>query len=522
MKRSIIIRFILFVLVVLIDALLINFNLRDKFKDLTIELGTESVKIEDFLVSPRYLKNSKCITEINSIDLGVVGEYDIEFSSNNKHETVKLKIEDTTPPNVAYVNLKKGLDYKFDPNDFVTLVSDKSAYSITCEKDLSSLTIGDYLVDIAVTDEFGNKTISTRVLHIGVFEDVINHELGEQLTNEEILITDSIGASSINESVLSTVDIYKEGDYTLNLIYEGKEYQTKVVVKDSKGPNIIVNNIDFYLGDTPKVNENFVKSITDPSGVKEVNYEGNLDYTKLGTYELKIIATDNLDNESVAVATLNVKNDNIGPVFTGLNTIYAKKNQEIDYYAGVKAKDAKDGVREFTVDTSGIKNGNAGTYYAIYSSSDTSNNVTTKKRKVVISYDMADLEIMARSYYDKYLSGKSALDMTKYIKTHTGYKHTKGEDVDAYYTILSSRSGSCRGHAMLLKSALDYAGYKNMIIKTIDGTHWWNLVYENGVWRHYDSTPGKHLTGPVTDEEKYNSVGLHRRNWDRNAYPKAE
>lgn len=107
MKRSIIERVILFVLVLVIDVTLINFNLGDKFKSITIELGTESIKIEDFLVHKQYLKRSKCLTDMNTIDLSVVGEYDLEFSFNNKKETVKLKIEDTTAPEVDYVDLKK-------------------------------------------------------------------------------------------------------------------------------------------------------------------------------------------------------------------------------------------------------------------------------------------------------------------------------------------------------------------------------------------------------------------------------
>lgn len=521
MKRSIIERVILFVLVLVIDVTLINFNLGDKFKSVTIELGTESIKIEDFLVHKQYLKRSKCLTDMNTIDLSVVGEYDLEFSFNNKKETVKLKIEDTTAPEVDYIDLKKGLDYKFDPNDFVSLVKDKSAYTITSEVENPEFTVGEHYVDIAVTDEFGNKTVSTRVLYIGVFQDEVHHELGEKLTKEELLISAGFGAPSITNEVLSSVDVNKEGEYILNLNYDNKEFKTKVIVEDTKGPNIVVNNINFYLGDTPKTNENFIKSIKDPSGIKEIKYEGDLDYTKIGSYELKIIATDNLGNETVAIANLNVKNDNVGPVFSGLGTIYATKNQAIDFSAGVQAKDAKDGIREFSVDTSGVNLSSAGTFYAIYTASDTSNNVTTKKRKIVVSYDMSDLESMARSYYDKYLAGKSVIEMTNYIKKKTGYKHTAGSDVDAYFAILSTKSGSCRGHAMLLKSALDYAGYQNMIIKTIDGTHWWNLVYENGKWRHYDSTPGRHIAGPATDVEKMGSWALGGRKWDTSAYPQA-
>lgn len=522
MKKRGIICFTLFVLVVVVDILLINFNLKNKFKNVTIELGTESVLKEEFLVSKFYEKNSKLLTDISTIDLSEVGEYDVELSFGGYKETVKLIVVDTVAPEVVYVDLNKGLDYKFDANDFVSLVKDKSYYTVTSETEITELEPKDYQVDIAVTDEFGNKTVSTRNLHIGVFNSEINHELGETLTKEEILISPSFGEEALTKQTLSTIDINKEGEYNLNITYKDKEYISKIIVKDTKGPKIVVNNIDFFLGDTPKKNEDFVKSVTDPSGVKKVTYEGKLDYNKIGQYDLKITATDNLGHQTVETAVLKVKDDNVGPVFKGLKNITAKKNQEIDFYAGVTAKDAKDGVREFTVDTSKVDTKKAGTYYAYYTSSDSSNNVTTKKRKIVISYDMSDMDELVRQYYNKYLSGKSVLEMTKYIKSHTGYSHTYGTDDDALYQILTTKSGSCRGHAFLLQKVLDIAGVENMIIKTIDETHYWNLVKINGVWRHYDSTPGSHIAGPATDEQKLSSAGMRGRKWDTSKYPKAE
>lgn len=520
MKRSIIFRVILFVLIISCDIFLINFNLRDKFKDVTIELGTESVRLEDFLVSPIYKKQSKCLSDIKSFDISEVGEYELTFSYKGKIEAVSLTIEDTTPPEVEFVDLNKGLDYKFDASDFVTLVKDKSAYTINCKNSKEYLTIGEHHFDIEVVDEFGNTTSSTRKLKIDVFKDEIHHELGNEFLRDELLITPLFGAASITKEHIKSIDINKEGEYLLNLKYEDKEYVTKVNVSDTEGPKILVNNINFYLGSEPKKNEDFIKGINDASGIKDVFYEGTLDYTKVGTYELKIKAIDTLGHKSEAIAVLNVRDDNIGPVISGLNTIYATKNQTIDFYKGVSSKDAKDGVREFTVDASGVNTAVSGTYYAIYKSSDTSNNVTTKKRKVVVSYNMEDLDNMARSYYDKYLVGKSILEITKFIHDKNGYSHTYGSDLDALYQILTRKTGSCRGHAFLMEKVLTYAGYQNKVIKTTNGTHYWNLVYENGVWRHYDSVGG-HIRGPATDAEKLASKGMHGRKWDFSAYPAA-
>ena len=60
-----------------------------------------------------------------------------------------------------------------------------------------------------------------------------------------------------------------------------------------------------------------------------------------------------------------------------------------------------------------------------------------------------------------------------------------------------------------------------MMIYTKDETHYWNLIKENGVWRHYDATPGSHVMGPVDDKTKLASAGLHGRTWDKSLFPAA-
>ena len=71
-----------------------------------------------------------------------------------------------------------------------------------------------------------------------------------------------------------------------------------------------------------------------------------------------------------------------------------------------------------------------------------------------------------------------------------------------------------------LELTLNKAGIRNQLIYTTDRTHYWNLVYQNGSWRHYDATPGGHLLGPATDEEKLNSSSMQGRKWS-SSFPKA-
>lgn len=494
---------------------------RPKFQDVTIELGTEEIDLNSFVTAKMYRKKSVCLTDIEEIDLNVVGEYDVEFTYQDGHFKVKLNVVDTTSPEVSFKDVVAGTNYELNVMDFIDNVSDKSEYDVKTDFVINKLLeFGSYEVPINVIDKYGNKTSKTCNLTIEFALDHIDHEFGQELKGEEF-IRNPNDYSKVEKLVLSKIDVSTIGKQDISYQVDGKEYKLSVNVVDTTPPELVLRDLTYYFGDKEKEYKDFVKSYKDASGEVELSYEANFDFNKVGVYELKVTAKDKFGNVTNGTATLTVKADNRGPVFSGLTNLTVDKGANIDWKANVRSVDARDGQMDFTVDTSKVNLNVSGTYYATYTSTDLSNNTTTKKRKVVVRYDMSDIENLTRDYYDRYLAGKSVLEMTKFIKSHTGYKHTPGSDMEALYVILTTKSGSCRGHAFLLAKALDYSGVKNMVIKTTDGTHYWNLVYQDGVWRHYDSTPGTHTTGPSTDDAKYHSKGMRGRNWDRSAYPAA-
>ncbi len=506
-------------LIIIINILLVHLHYRPKFKDVTVELGTKEVQAKQFVTAKLYEKGTRCKSDLEHIDLGTIGEHSITLSYGGKEETVKLHVVDTTPPEVEFLDLEEGPNYSFHAEDFVKVARDESNYTIKSITELGDLTVGSYKVIVVVEDDYGNKTARECRLNINLVHAEITHELGEKLEKSEILIDEKVGSKELTNSVLSSVNTNEVGEYEIKFSYKEKEYKTKVTVKDTKGPDITVNNLKVYIGSKAKKNEDFLRKVTDPSGVKDVRYEGKLDYSKLGEQKLKIIATDNLGNTSTATATLTVKKDDEGPVFSGLKDITIRKNESINYEAGVKAVDRKDGNCSFTVDSSKVHTNETGTYYAIYKASDASNNTTTKKRKITVLYDSTDVDKMFDEYFDKHLKGKSVLQIVKYVKKHIDYTHRRGSD--PLYIALTQHKGSCYGHALFVKKALDKMGIKNYMVETTNKTHFWNLVYENGKWRHYDSTPGEHIVGPATDKEKLHSRAMAGRKWDTSKYPAA-
>ena len=227
-------------------------------------------------------------------------------------------------------------------------------------------------------------------------------------------------------------------------------------------------------------------------------------------------------NKTEATAILTIKKDNDGPVISGLKEIIVAKYANIDYYSGVSANDKKDGKCEVIVDSSNVNTSVAGTYYATYSAQDTKGNRTTSKRKIVINHDQADTNSKMDEFYNNYCAGKDPVGIASAVREYIKYNSNWGGDDPIWYGLTEGK-GNCYVHASVLKRALEKAGYQNRIIYLTDQSHYWNLVYVNGVWRHLDGTPSaNHTLGLLTDEQKLADPGVHKKTWNREAWPAAE
>lgn len=72
-----------------------------KFHDLTIELGTDTLGISDFMTKYAWSRTSAFVSDPNDIDLNKVGTTEVVFRQGKKQETVRLTIQDTTPPSAT-------------------------------------------------------------------------------------------------------------------------------------------------------------------------------------------------------------------------------------------------------------------------------------------------------------------------------------------------------------------------------------------------------------------------------------
>lgn len=510
------------IILIIIESIVLYLVYRSKFKDIQIELGTESINLSDFLVSSMYAKNSKFITNINTINLAEVGEHDITLAYRGKEQTVKLKIADTVAPTVTFKDNIKYIDYVLDPNDFIADKKDESEMTVEFVNPPEITEFKDYVVTVKVKDKYENETIKDCKLTIAWIKTEVSIELGTEFVLSDLVFNVDEFGKNVSSEDFAKINTSVVGEYIVNAEKDGVKYQSKIKVQDTIPPILELKDISIYDTEQVKDYKNFIVSVSDASGEPTTALKTEIQYGIIGTQDIVIEAVDINGNKVEKTALLTIRKDTDGPSFIGLKDIYVAKHSTIDFYSGVSARDRQDGTCEFTVDSSGVNTGAAGTYYATYTSKDKKGNTTTAKRKVIVDHDAEDTTVKFNEFYDSYLAGKDIVSMAHVIRAQIRYSSNWGGDDPVWYG-LTNGSGNCYVHANIMQRALSRAGYTSRLIWLQDQSHYWVLVNVGGVWRHVDATPSvNHTEGLLTDEQKLADPGVHGKTWDRSAWPVAQ
>lgn len=521
-KPAIIILAVAIIYLIISVSLMILMVFGKKFKDISVEIGTNLPDKSQFVVKEKYVENAEIITDLSNIDINKVGSYEVQLAHKGTVQRVMLHLVDTTKPEVTFKDVFKNVDYEINPKDFVEKMSDLSELTVELESIPDISEYGEYPVKVIVRDESGNETIGESKLIINWLRTSFTLELGKELKKSD-LVDVELDGDKINQKEIDKINDSPVGEYKIDVELKGKTYTTTITVQDTKAPTLTLKDVTVYIGQTKNITKNsFIVKAEDESGKVTTTMKTTLDSKKKGTQEVEIEAIDKNGNKVTKKAKYILKEDDVGPVFYGLSDKTVEKHSTVNYTSGVSAKDAIDGKVEFTVDSSKVNTSKAGTYYATYTAKDSKGNKTTRKRKIIVNHDQEDTNAKFNSFYNQYNMGsKSVLGIVETVRNKIGYNSSWGGSDPVWYG-LTNKAGNCYVHAMLVSKALTKKGITNQIIHTKDKTHYWNLVYTNGVWRHYDATPGGHLIGPATDAEKYESPSMKHRDWNRDAYPKAE
>lgn len=486
--------------------------------DVTVELGTDNVTLDQFLVAPINSDKVTLLTDFSTIDFSTVGTHEIELEYDGRKRKVNLSIIDTTAPQVEFQNISKYIDYKFNADDFIKNKSDLSEMTTSVINPPTIDKIGVYPVTVEVKDASGNVTSQICELNVSRVVKEYTLELGTKLKKENILLNKA-DKNAIKQSDIDNINKKGIGTYKLACEIDGDKETVTIHVKDTTSPKLKLKNVTIYDDETVSGKSAFIQSCSDASKVT-TTLKSNINYSKIGTQDIVIEAVDAVGNKTEKTAKLTIRKDTVGPVFSGLKNISVRRGASVNFKKGVKAVDAKDGSVSFTVDTSKVNLKAAGTYFAKYTAKDKKGNTTTKSRRVTVNHNQEDTNNKFNSFYNNNLAGKSISGVVSTIRSKIKYNSNWGGDDPVWYG-LTNNTGNCYVHAVLVQKALNKMGIKNQLIYTTDKTHYWNLVYSGGKWRHYDATPTKHIAGPATDKEKASSEAMRGRKWS-SSFPKAE
>ena len=378
-------------------------------------------------------------------------------------------------------------------------------------------------------------------------------EYGNKLTKQDLLFNFDEYQDTVNQEDLDVINNSDVGEYELKSNYQGQEKITKIIIQDTVAPELVLKNVSLYTGQTITDANQFVEKAEDLAGVT-LNILTEINYSTIGDQEVTIEATDGHGNKTSQKAILTIKEDKEGPVFSGLSDLKVTKGSTADYKKGVTAKDDKDGDVEFTVDSSSVNTDKAGTYNITYTATDKSGNTTTQNRKVVVSEktttsstsssstsnsssSSSDVYAKADEFIAKATSGVSGtsnkiIAIKNYLRNNIKYSHrynasNTGSVNNAAMKAFTAYEGDCYIHAAAAQVMFTRIGVQSIIVNALDYTHYWNMVYINGGWKHVDPTPGWAYADVdfMNDAKRLETLrrisGYEYRDWDRSKFPVA-
>lgn len=488
-----------------------------KFHDLTIELGTDTVSINDFMTEYARPKKVGFVSDVSVIDLNKVGETELTLSHGRQQETVILKIQDTTAPTAEFTTeAMYPINALPTAKELVSNVEDFSKTEIYFAEEIEiPEDYHDVTVTLVVEDAHGNKTEEDCLLSFQWMWGSYTLELGDELKKEDLLLDPEKDEALIEQTDLDAINESPIGEYTLLSATKSKEQTCSVLVQDTRGPELVLKDVQRFLNKSAKL-EDFVVSATDPSGDVELRLVTTLDFGTLGSYPVTIEAEDIHGNITSAEATLFITTDVTPPKISGLDMLSVAKNSTPNYLKGVSAEDKVDGACKVTCDSSGVDLTKAGTYYAVYKAVDKSGNVASARRSIFVIPDDADINALVESIGANLSNDPEAL--RNYVRDSIGYSSNWGGDAPVWYGF-TNKVGNCYVHALCLKALFDLKGIENQLIWVTNKSHYWLIVKIDGIWLHIDPTPsalhGKYSL--MNDAMRYST--LSGRNWDRTQWP---
>jgi len=528
-------------------------------KEQTIEIG-QTLNAEDF---KRFSWDKGNFIWIEQPDFSSVGEksgkiqvfpitYSVKVtvkeqgvSAISPVPTIPVTEDKTAPVVTAKTVVIYAEDYINNgvlPEQFIETIVEESEYRCEVITQPESEQYGKQSYIFEVKDAFGNSTNVEGEIYIINLKKLLISELGEELPDaSEFLYYKSGEASFVTD--VSAINVMSEGTYPVTMLIDGQEAVTELQIKDTLPPHLVLSSAETWLNKPVEATAfiNFDES-SDNSDAFETSYSAEPDWSLEGEQKISIIAVDPAGNSVTQETMLVIKRDNKAPVVT-VTDIDVKVGGTVSYKKAVNYVDDIDSKDEMklSIERSSVNLKEIGTYEVTYTVTDCSGNSTSVIGKINVLNESPKWEDedaiheKAQSVLDSILKEgmtdrEKAKAIYKWIKNNIGYiSHSeKGNYTRGAYEGLFKYQGDCFVYASTAKELLTLAGIQNIdIVKaTTNPSHYWNLVYIEDGWYHFDSTPRKDKSEffLLTDAEleAYSSTHKNTHIFDRSLYPEIE
>lgn len=494
-----------------------------------IEAGG-TVTVQDFLKKAD--ENAYFTESSDTVDTRVPGSYYIEIKTGIFTTFSTLIVQDTVAPALELDEIVLQYGKTCDIKDFVAVLEDATNTTLSFETEPDFSRSGKQTVRIAATDLGGNVTVKETMLWLTPVIPTVHVELGSELPDCSELVAEGVTA----EYVSVTADCNTIGTYTAVVLADGIEYEVSILVEDTTGPDLQLQDVTGYAMVAKSV-EDFVLSSEDLSGVASIAFKEEPDFNYIGEQTVTIIATDNCGNQTEQQGRLVQLADEEPPVVEGTDFI-VWLGDTVAYKSKVSVTDNCETGLNLSVDATAVDLKTEGEYPVVYTATDAAGNITTKTLTVTVKEYRADeqelyakIDAIFEEIFTEDMTNrqrcKAIYDYIRRTVSYVSYSE-KGDVIKAALEGLTKGKGDCYVYFSLSKVMLTRAGFPNMDIERIrvgDSMHFWNLVDigDGHGWYHFDTTP--RVGGPyifLWDDAKmweYSDTHNGSHNYDKSLYP---
>ena len=228
-RKAIMVRLMVLLVPVLIVGLVLYLILtsnRYVRKSIAVEAGSVCPSVEAFL--KREAEDAEIVSGIEpGMVLDHVKEYSVVIRVKKKEYTSTMYVRDTVAPQAVTKDLTKLVDETVAPEDFITSITDGTDCKVEYAKAIQTSAVGEYPVQLKLTDEGGNTAEVTA--HLTLISDVtapviegveeITVKVGEGVSyKKNITVTDDQDENVKLEVDNSAVNTDQAGDYPITYI----------------------------------------------------------------------------------------------------------------------------------------------------------------------------------------------------------------------------------------------------------------------------------------------------------------